>query len=207
MGVLLRLLRPARMLSPWWVVRRVVTLLVVLYLGATFVEVWLAAQRDDARRAEAIIVMGAAQYDGRPSPVLARRLDHALELFEDDIAPLIIVTGGRQEGDRTTEAATSANYLIRRGVPDGAIRREVQGANTYESLAASKRFLSREGVSDVILVTDAYHAARVRATAGEVGLTARCSPVGEAPTTKLLRETAAVAIGRVIGFRRLSNWT
>lgn len=203
---LLTLLRPLRVLSPWWIVRRIVVLLVVLYLAATSVEVWLAAQRDEARESQAIIVMGAAQYDGRPSPVLRRRLDHALELYRADIAPLVIVTGGRQEGDRMTEASAAANYLIRAGVPDSAIRREVQGSNTYESLAATERFLRRDGIRDVVLVTDAYHAARVRATAREVGLTPYPSPVGDAPAARIVRETAAMALGRVVGFRRLASW-
>lgn len=206
MRVLQALLRPLRFLSPWRIVRRIVVTIVVLYLGATAFEVWLAAQRDEARPAEAIIVMGAAQYDGRPSPVLQRRLDHALELYRADIAPLLIVTGGRQEGDRTTEASAAANYLIRRGVPDASIRREVQGSNTYESLAATRRFLRDDGISEVVLVTDAYHAARVRATAREVGFSAYPSPVGDAPAVRVVREAAAMALGRVVGFRRLSSW-
>ncbi len=206
MRVVGTLLRPLRFISPWRIVRRIVVAVVVLYLAVTFLDVWLTSRRDEARPADAIIVMGAAQYDGRPSPVLQRRLDHALELWRDGIAPLVIVTGGRQEGDRTTEASAAANYLIRKGVPDASIRREVQGSNTYESLAATRRFLRREEVSDVVLVTDAYHAARVRATAREVGLTAHLSPVGDAPGDRLVRETAAVALGRVVGFRRLSSW-
>lgn len=206
MGIVGMLLRPLRFLSPWRIARRIVLAVVVLYLGVTFLDVWLTAQRDDATRSEAIVVMGAAQYNGRPSPVLQRRLDHALDLWRDRIAPLVIVTGGRQEGDRTTEASAAAGYLIRRGVPDASIRREVQGSNTYESLAAARRFLAREGVTEVVLVTDAYHAARVRATAREVGLTAHTSPVGDAPADRVLRETAAMALGRVVGFRRLATW-
>jgi uncharacterized SAM-binding protein YcdF (DUF218 family) len=200
------LLRPLRILSPWWLVRRLVVLVVVLYLGATFVEVWLVSQRDGAVESQAIVVMGAAQYDGRPSPVLRTRLDHAIDLYEQKLAPLVIVTGGRQEGDRMTEASASARYLIRNGIPDSAIRREVDGTNTYESLAASRRFLAREGVSEVILVTDAYHAARVAATARELGLSPRTSPVGTAPMGRIVRETAAMAVGRVIGFRRLAHF-
>jgi uncharacterized SAM-binding protein YcdF (DUF218 family) len=194
------------MLSPWWLVRRLVVLVALLYLGATFLEVWLVSQRDGAVQSQAIVVMGAAQYDGRPSPVLRARLDHAIELYEQELAPLVIVTGGRREGDRMTEASASARYLIRNGVPDSSIRREVNGTDTYESLAASRRFLAREGVSEVILVTDAYHAARVAATAREVGLSPRTSPVGGAPISRLIRETAAMAVGRVVGFRRLARF-
>jgi uncharacterized SAM-binding protein YcdF (DUF218 family) len=194
------------MLSPWWLVRRLVALVVIVYFGATFLEVWLMSQRDDPRPSQAIVVMGAAQYDGRPSPVLRSRLDHAIELYKQELAPLIIVTGGRQEGDRMTEASASARYLIRNGIPDASIRREVQGTDPYESLAAAHRFLAREGVSEVILVTDAYHAARVAATAREVGLSPRISPVGDAPMGRLIRETAALSAGRLVGFRRLARF-
>src|SRR6187431_3296689 len=80
-----------------------------VYMSVTFVQVWMASRRDEARPSDAIIVLGAAEYDGRPSPVLAARLDHAIQLYQDDIAPVIVVTGGRQPGDRFTEAGVSAD--------------------------------------------------------------------------------------------------
>lgn len=189
---------------------KIALLLVVLYSLGTVAVVWLAATKDGAgdRKAQAIVVLGAAQYNGRPSPVLKARLDHSLVLFERGVAPLIVVTGGRQPGDVATEASVSAAYLMRRGVLDHQIAREVQGRDTYESLAATARFLRERKVSDVILVTDGYHAARVKAIAGEVGLVARTSPVpGSTGSVKrLLRESAAVAVGSIIGHRRLSSW-
>lgn len=127
--------------------------IVVLYVGITFAQVWQASRQDRARRAEAVIVLGAAQYDGRPSPVLQRRLDHALDLYRRDLAPVIVVTGGKRAGDRFTEAGVGYRYLRRNGVPDGAIRQEVQGRTTYESLASAERFLQKEDVDDVILVS------------------------------------------------------
>ena len=84
-----------------------------LYVGVTFVQVWMASRHDGATKSDAIVVFGAAQYDGRPSPVLTARLDHALELWHEGLAPLIVVTGGKQPGDRFTEATASANYLHR----------------------------------------------------------------------------------------------
>jgi len=182
----------------------VVTVAALVYLTVTFVQVWQASRRDDARPADAIIVLGAAQYDGEPSPVLARRLDRAAELFDEGLAPLIVVTGGRQPGDRFTEAEASAIYLQERGIPGGAIEREVQGESSWESLAAAARFLRAGGVTDVVLVSDPYHAMRIDGIAAELGLDAVVSPA-DTPSSfgALLKETAAVAVGRVIGYDRL----
>lgn len=180
---------------------------VVAYVGGTFVQVWRASGTDGARPAGAIVVLGAAQYDGRPSPALRNRLDHALDLYERDLAPLIVVTGGRQEGDRFTEATVGYNYLRARGVPDAAIRKEVQGHTTYESLAATSRFLKREDVHDVVLVSGPAHSKRLAGTASDVGLSAAISPADGTPTLRsLARETAAVSLGRIIGYRRLERF-
>ena len=181
-----------------------VALLAVLYVGATFVQVWQASRQDAARSAEAIVVLGAAQYDGRPSPVLQARLDHAAALFEEGMAPVIVVTGGRREGDRMTEAAAAARYLEGLGVPSSALRLEVRGENSWESLAATRRILAREGLHDVLLVSDPYHSYRIAQIADEVGLDAHVSPAETgASFSQLARETAAVSVGRIISYRRL----
>lgn len=181
--------------------------LAVAYVGVTFVQVWRASTQDHARPADAIVVLGAAQYDGRPSPALALRLDHAHELWEAGVAPLIVVTGGRQEGDRFTEANAGYNALRNRGVPDEALRMEVQGTSTYESLAATARFLREEGIDDVVLVSSPSHAKRLAGIAEDVGLVASISPAsGGASIRSLLRETAAVSAGRVVGYRRLERF-
>ncbi len=207
--MLLRLIRfvpGVSMLNPWWWVRRLVLLLVVGYLALSFFAVWSAAQPDGSTsKVDAIVVLGAAQYDGRPSPVLQRRLDHALTLYRAGRSRLIVVTGGRQEGDRTTEASASANYLIRHGVPDARIEREVQGTSTYLSMRAASRFLHRDGRRSVIVVTDGYHAARVSGIAREVGLSPTASPVGGlGPLDRVIQETLAVGVGNLVGYRRLS---
>ncbi len=180
-----------------------VLVLLALYLIFTFVDIWFATQRSSEDAASAAVVLGAAQYDGSPSPVLLRRLDEAASLHDRDRVDLIVVTGGGQAGDRTTEAKAGYDYLRARGVPDEDLRLEVQGDSTYSSMAAAARFLRSEGVDDVVLVTDAYHTRRVEMIASEVGLEAQVSPVGSADFGPMIRETAAVAVGRLIGFRRL----
>ena len=186
----------------------VLAVLLTVYVGGTFVQVYRSSQRDHVEPADAIIVLGAAQYDGQPSPVLRDRLDHALELYRAGYAPTIVLTGGRREGDRFTEATTGYNYLRNEGIPDGALLKEVDGTSTWESLAASARFLIERGDDKVILVTSDYHAMRVGAIADDLGLDASVSPsssrlsnLGEAK--QLLRETVAVSLGRVIGYDRL----
>ena len=115
-----------------------------------------------------------------------------------------MVTGGRQAGDRYTEATTGYDYLRAAGVPDEAILKEVQGRSTYESLAATARFLRRQDVTDALFVTSPAHAKRVSVIAGEVGLSGGVSPTGhQASAASLGRETLAVAAGRVVGFGRL----
>lgn len=183
--------------------------LAVLYFGVTFAQVWRASTTDRAATSDAIVVLGAAQYDGAPSPVLRSRLDHAIELRQQGIADVIVVTGGNRPGDRTTEASASADYLLANGVPDGSIRREVDGTNSWQSLAAAARFLREEDLLDVVLVSSPYHALRTEAIAEEVGLRGRASPATRSPeglasqAGNLGREALAVGIGRVIGFGRL----
>ncbi|HEX3621771.1 MAG TPA: YdcF family protein [Acidimicrobiales bacterium] len=182
--------------------------LVVLYLGVTFAQVWLAARHDQARPAQAIVVFGTAQYNGKPSPVLAARLDHAIDLYHRGLAPVIVVTGGNQPGDRYTEAGASADYLLKRGVPDGDVLREVSGTTSWQSLAAAANFLDDRKIHDVLLVSDPFHSYRIRAMASELGLNGHSSPTRTSPirgateAEYMARETVAVSVGRIIGFRR-----
>jgi vancomycin permeability regulator SanA len=182
--------------------------LLVLYVIFTFAQVWLASRRDEARPVEAIVVLGAAQFNGVPSAILRARLDHAHDLYQRDLAPLIVVTGGNQPGDEFTEATASANYLIGLGVPDENILREVNGTSSWESLAAASGFLKERDITRVLLVSDPFHSYRIEAIAEELGLDGYASPTRGSPITglsvarHLLRETAAVALGRVIGYRR-----
>jgi vancomycin permeability regulator SanA len=179
---------------------------VVGYVGVTFAQVWWISRQDGARKADAAVVLGAAQYDGRPSPVFEDRLDHALELYEDDLVDVIVLTGGKQTGDRFTEGYAGFVYLANRGVPQDDMRIEDQGTNSWESLAAAARILHDEDMLEAVMVTDGYHALRVEAIADELGLHATVSPSVKGGSLKdLTKETGAVAIGRIVGFRRLVN--
>jgi uncharacterized SAM-binding protein YcdF (DUF218 family) len=177
------------------------------YLSITFAQVWWNSNRDEAQSVDAIVVLGAAQFDGVPSPVLAARLDRALELYRAGHGGLIVTTGSKQSGDRFTEAYAGLTYLLERGVPESDILVVVDGTNTFESLSAAANALGASQVGrHVLLVSDPYHALRAKEIAREVGLDPEFSPSAvDSSLRNLSRETAAVAIGRIVGFRRVSN--
>jgi uncharacterized SAM-binding protein YcdF (DUF218 family) len=197
------------------VVRLALVVLVTgfVYYVVTFVQVLMAARSDDSRPSEAIVVLGAAQYDGRPTPVFRARLDHAADLYEEGISPTIVVTGGKQEGDRFTEAAVGADYLHGRGVPDSAILRETTSRSSWESLSATANFLEERGMTRVVLVSDPFHSLRIESIADELGLDAVTSPTRTSPISGLgewrrfFTEALRVAAGRIVGFGRLARNT
>lgn len=185
-------------------------LLVIGYYGVTLYQVWSTGRHDEARKVDAIVVMGAAQYDGRPSPLLKARLDHALELYRAKRAPVIVVTGGKLSGDRFTEAAASRRYLRDLGVPASAILSEDRGRSTWQSLEGVVDLLAkRTPKARVLIVTDPFHCLRAKLIAEELGLRAyvsatRSSPWGSGTQfRKSLKEAAGIALGRIIGFQRL----
>jgi vancomycin permeability regulator SanA len=188
-------------------------LLVVLAVGLgwfvlAFVLVSNAASGAQGRVAtgDAIVILGAAQYNGLPSPVLERRLDTALDLWMAGAAPRIVTTGSNQPGDTFTEGFAAFRYLRNAGIAEDQIVVIVDGGDTYESLLAAVNQLDVDQRS-VVLVTDAYHARRSEDIANEVGLDATVVAAGsDAALGRRLRETVAVAIGRVVSYRRLSAW-
>jgi uncharacterized SAM-binding protein YcdF (DUF218 family) len=204
-------LRDERWFRIGWKVALGVVVLVVLYVGGTFFQVWQASRDDQAQDAGAIVVMGAAQYNGEPSPIFEARLQHGLDLYEQGLSDTIVVTGGQQEGDEFTEAQAGEMWLIEHGVPEEALLLEVDGRNSWESLAASARFLHDDGVDDVIIVSDPFHSKRLEEIADEVGLVAYVSPTDDSPVhgvaelRAMVRETAAISVGRFLGYRRLMN--
>ena len=165
-------------------VRRILTIVVVAIfalwlISAAAVLIW--SSRDEARPAQAIVVLGAAQYAGKPSPVLRARLDHALDLWNRHLATLLILTGGTGAGDTTSEAAVGRTYAKKRGVPDSAIVVESEGRTTSESMRAVAGMLEVRGLQSALLVSDPFHMLRLRILARRFGFTPYTSPTQTSP--------------------------
>jgi uncharacterized SAM-binding protein YcdF (DUF218 family) len=152
--------------------------------GYTTYRIWAQGQMDQQRPAAAIVVMGAAQYDGRPSPVFAARLDHAVSLYLAGVAPVLVVTGGKADGDRTTEAASGRAYAIARGVPSDAILMEDQSRTTQESIRSVGAILRTYGLGDAVFVSDRPHMLRVLRMAYDEGIDGWGSPTATSPIEK-----------------------
>jgi uncharacterized SAM-binding protein YcdF (DUF218 family) len=142
------------------------------YPAATAFSVYTLSHRDEMRPADALVVLGAAEYDGRPSPVLEARLDHALYLNRQGMAPVIITTGGKQPGDVYTEAEVGSAYLAEHGVPRSRLFQEDQGQSTYQSMNRVAQIGSQHEVHTVLLVSDPLHSARVQRMALDLGFRA-----------------------------------
>jgi uncharacterized SAM-binding protein YcdF (DUF218 family) len=158
----------------------------VLFLAAMIYTVALAAvlvtsQHDQRRPVDAIVVLGAAQYNGRPSPVLRARLDHAMTLYREGYAPLIVVTGGIGRGDTTSEAIVGRRYLVAREVPDDAVIAQPVGRSTRSSMSAVGQWLHGRGLRRVLLVSDPFHMCRLRLEARRMALEAYTSPTESSP--------------------------
>ena len=151
------------------------------FAWATF-RIWDTGNRDDRRDADAIVVLGAAQYDGRPSPVFQARIDHAVDLYQAGIARYLIMTGGKAIGDRTTEAATARAVAISRGVPASAILSEDVGRTTLESLDGVSALLREHQLVSAVFVSDRTHMLRVLRIARDEGIAAYGSPTATSPT-------------------------
>ncbi len=154
---------------------------IALVGGYTTYRVWAEGQRDDRRPADAIVVMGAAQYDGRPSPVFAARLDHAIELYHAGVAPTLIMTGGKAAGDRTTEAAAARAYAIANGVRPADILTESRSRTTFESIGAVAQLMRAKALKTAVIVSDRPHMLRVLRMANDAGIEAWGSPTTTSP--------------------------
>ena len=155
-------------------------------------------RRDEARPADAIVVLGAAQYAGRPSPVLRARLDHAIELWKRGLAPALVLTGGRGPGDTTSEAAVGQRYAVKRGIPYRAIHMETEGRTTVESLQAVARLGELGENPSVILVSDPFHMLRLSILARRLGMTPLTSPTRTSPISGNRTQALRYVLGESI---------
>ncbi len=185
----------------WWTsvlffVLAAIPIAILCIMGAVY---W-QARTDETRHVDAIVVLGAAQYNGRPSNVLRARLDHALELYRGGYAPTIIVTGGRMPGDVYTEAGTSEQYLLDRGVPPEAILMEDEGRDTWGSLQGVADVAEGTDIHDILIVSDGFHLFRAELMANDLGFESYSSPATESPIelwsgeefSYVIRETGGV---------------
>ena len=181
-----------------------VVLLVVLVVAGTATSVWWVARQDDRPVSDVIIVLGASQFDGRPSSVFKARLQHARALFEAGVAPRVLTVGGGAPGDRTTEGAAGAAFLAERDVRATAVP---QGRNTLDSLKAAEVVMAKNGWGTAVLVTDPWHSLRSRTMARDQGIDAQTSPTRAGPSVRtrsvqaryIARETAAYLYYRLLG--------
>jgi uncharacterized SAM-binding protein YcdF (DUF218 family) len=177
---------------------------VLLYFAATtmFVAIWMG--KDEHPKVDAIVVLGAAQYDGRPSAIYQARLEHAVNLYRSGVAPLIVFTGGKEPGDRFTEGGSGARWAVQHGVPQGATVVEESSRTTYENLRGARRVLDQRLHAsrrlEVVVVSDPFHMFRAMKQAKDVGFRAHPSPTRTSPvsasrirlTEAVLREDIAI---------------
>src|SRR6266480_7994683 len=195
---------------PFWTLRRKVvaagTLMVALTFGwaAVVVAVALAGAHDEARSADAIAVLGAAQYNGRPSPVFRARLDHAAALYQRGLAPVVLVTGGVGTGDTLSESDVGRRYLVKAGLPESAVLALPAGTSTSSSLDGVARWFSGRDSRRVLLVSDGFHMLRLQIIATHLGLAPFTSPAPNSPIHANPRRNAAYFFAE--GFKVPVTW-
>ncbi len=179
----------------------------VLLVASTALAIWWTARQDARPSSDAIVVLGSAQYNGVPSSIFEARLEHALSLWEEGVAPVVVTVGGKAAGDQFTEAEAGRDYLARAGVPAGSLLAVPEGVDTLESMRAVGAAFAEQGWSSAVLVTDPWHAMRAERMAEDAGMSAESSPTRQGPAVQtratqfryILRETAAYLLYRVTG--------
>jgi len=182
-------------------------LAVVLLVVSTATAIWWTARQDARPTSDAIVVLGSAQYNGVPSSIFEARLEHALALYEADVAPVIVTVGGKADGDQFTEAESGRAYLAEAGVPEDGLLAVEEGVDTLESMRAVATAFDGRGWSSAVLVTDPWHALRAERMAEDTGITADSSPTRQGPAVQtratqfryILRETSAYLLYRATG--------
>jgi uncharacterized SAM-binding protein YcdF (DUF218 family) len=178
-----------------------------LLVTSTALAIWWNARQDSRPTSDAIVVLGSAQYNGVPSSIFEARLKHAIALYEDGVAPVIVTVGGKADGDQFAEAEAGQQYLADAGIPDDALLAVPQGGDTLESIRAVSTAFTERGWSSAVLVSDPWHAMRAERMAEDVGLDAESSPTRQGPVVQtratqfryILRETAAYLLYRATG--------
>ena len=184
-----------------------VLVLTLIVLGGTATRVWWFARQDDRRVSDVIVVLGAAQFDGRPSSVFTARLVHARDLWKQDVAQRIMTVGGKRAGDRFTEAAAGRTWLSNHGVPASRVVAVGEGNDTLQSVESAQARMKARGWTTAVVVTDPWHALRTRAMATAAGIDAVMSPTRQGPSVRqrsteiryVARETVAYLFYKVFG--------
>ena len=179
----------------------------VLFVASTALAIWWTARQDSTPPSDGIVVLGSAQYNGVPSSIFEARLEHAIDLYEDGVAPVIVTVGGKAAGDQFSEAEAGRDYLARAGVPAGALLAVPEGADTLESMRAVGAAFAERGWHRAVLVTDPWHAMRAQRMGEDAGMEAESSPTRQGPAVQtrdtqfryILRETAAYLLYRLTG--------
>ncbi|UOY03251.1 YdcF family protein [Blastococcus sp. PRF04-17] len=179
----------------------------LLFVASTALAIWWNARQDSRPASDAIVVLGTAQYNGVPSSIFAARLEHAIALYEQGVAPVIVTVGGKAAGDEFSEAEAGRAYLAGSGVPDDSLLAVGQGVDTLGSMRAVAAAFDERGWTSAVLVTDPWHAMRAERMAEDAGMAAESSPTRQGPAVQtratqfryILRETAAYLLYRVTG--------
>jgi uncharacterized SAM-binding protein YcdF (DUF218 family) len=179
-------------MRPWLQLLLAAVGAVLLFFGITGMRIVRAAAETPANKEDVIAVFGAAEYAGHPSPVYRARLDHAFELFQKGMAPVVITTGGAGQDPDFSEGGVGRDYLLRRGVPEQALIAETQGSDTAKSAARVANIMRANGMKSCIAVSDAYHVFRIRALLENEGVQVELAPRPESRPHPLLERFAAV---------------
>lgn len=182
-------------------------LAIVLLVASTALAIWWTARQDARPASDAIVVLGSAQYNGRPSSIFAARLEHAMKLYRAGVAPVIVTVGGKETGDRFTEAEAGRDYMAKNGVPAKALLAVPKGVDTLESMQDVAAVFATHGWHSAVLVTDPWHAMRAQKMAEDAGMDAVSSPTRQGPAVEtrttqfryIVRETAAYLLYRATG--------
>lgn len=192
------------------VIRRAIGSLISLVLLAGLLlvgYVYYTGGQDQRTPTDAIVVLGASQFDGEPSPVFANRLDHSLDLILHDVAPVIITIGGKQPGDRFTEASAGRNYLIDSGLLPDQVIAIPTGGDTLESMTAVQVLLKKRGWDHITVVSDPAHVARIKIIAGNLGITSESSPTEIGPGTEITTDYIIREVGGILHFLVIDRWS